>query len=209
MRVYHFLNDKYGISSIRERRLKKSVILELNDPFEFFAVELTDKEFRRAMRAAKTHVSEQFGLHCFSKTWRNPVQWAHYSNNHKGLCLGFDVPDHLLEKVKYVPDRLDHNGELNEELVLKLLRTKFEHWEYEKEHRWFVELGKPEDDLYFTNFSDNLSLKQVIVGENSAVTRSQLSEVLQGIENDVQSFKARAGFQNYEMVENQDQRKWA
>ncbi len=25
--------------------------------------------------------------------WSNPVIWAHYGDKHRGLCLGFEVPE--------------------------------------------------------------------------------------------------------------------
>lgn len=31
------------------------------------------------------------GVTCFSKQPYNPLMWAHYSNNHNGFCLEFDV----------------------------------------------------------------------------------------------------------------------
>jgi hypothetical protein len=34
MRVYHFINEEYGLDDLRRRRLKIATILELNDPFE-------------------------------------------------------------------------------------------------------------------------------------------------------------------------------
>ena len=34
------------------------------------------------------------------------MQWAHYADGHKGLCLGFDISDHLLAEVNYVDERL-------------------------------------------------------------------------------------------------------
>ena len=33
------------------------------------------------------------GLLCFSRHWYSPALWAHYADNHKGMCLGFDIPD--------------------------------------------------------------------------------------------------------------------
>lgn len=77
MRVYHFINEKFGLKDIRERRLKISRIMELNDPFELFGVELTDKKFRRFVRSEKMSVAENTGIICFSANWKNPVQWAH------------------------------------------------------------------------------------------------------------------------------------
>ena len=33
------------------------------------------------------------GLLCFSRHWYSPALWAHYADNLKGMCLGFDIPD--------------------------------------------------------------------------------------------------------------------
>ena len=106
MRVYHFLNVDHGLDNLRHRRLRISRIIELNDPFEFLGVDLSDRTFRQAFWETKRQLSKTNGLLCFSKTWRNPVLWEHYADKHRGLCLGFDVPKALLEKIKYVKLRL-------------------------------------------------------------------------------------------------------
>jgi hypothetical protein len=41
---------------------------------------------------------------CFSRDWHNPVQWSHYADKHRGICLGFDVPDSLLVPVQYTKE---------------------------------------------------------------------------------------------------------
>lgn len=209
MRVYHFINKEFGLKDIRERRLKISRIMELNDPFEFFGVELTDKEFRRSMRAAKESVAENTGIICYSGNWKNPVQWAHYADKHKGLCLGFDIDPIHLKKVEYTQDRIQHDNSMTEELVFKLLRTKYVHWAYEQEYRVFIELEEDENGIYYTDFEGNMELKQVIVGANSTVTRDQLNNALGSLSTKVETFKARPGFQNFEMVQNQNERLWA
>jgi hypothetical protein len=149
MRVYHFVKAKDGLSNLEKRHLKISIIMELNDPFEFLGAELSDRNFRKAIKKTKKDLSKTKGILCFSKNWTNPVQWSHYTDKHKGLCLGFDVPDHFLAKVDYVKERLSQNGEINEELMLKFLTTKFEHWSYEKEYRLFVDL-KEKDKMEIT-----------------------------------------------------------
>ena len=106
MRLYHFLNEQYGLEDLREKRLKIGRIMELNDPFEFVGVDLSDRSFRESMENTKKDLSEEFGILCFSENWNHPVQWAHYADGHKGLCLGFDVPDRLLAAVNYVDERL-------------------------------------------------------------------------------------------------------
>ena len=41
----------------------------------------------------------------FYQFWHNPVQWTHYADRHKGLCLGFYVPDEYLVKINYCSTR--------------------------------------------------------------------------------------------------------
>jgi len=76
--------------------------MELNDPFEFLGVDLSDPDFRRQIKATKKTLSESRGLLCFSKNWHNPVLWGHYADKHRGICLGFDMPEDLPTKVDYV-----------------------------------------------------------------------------------------------------------
>lgn len=106
MRVYHFVNQEYGLENIRRKRLKIATINELNDPFELFSIELSDPSVRKSFRKMKNDLAMKQGLLCFSKSWSNPVQWSHYANNHQGICLGFDVPDAFLCNVNYSRKRL-------------------------------------------------------------------------------------------------------
>lgn len=76
MRVFHFLNHEFGLKDIRERRLKVSRITDLNDPFEFLGVELSNRSYRRGLQKVKAKLSEGNGLLCFTRDWHNPVLWA-------------------------------------------------------------------------------------------------------------------------------------
>ncbi len=93
MRLYHFTNAEYGLSNLREKHLKISRIDQLNDPFEFMGADLSNGDLRKEIEISKDRYNETMGLLCFSKNWDNPVQWGHYADGHKGLCLGFDVAD--------------------------------------------------------------------------------------------------------------------
>ena len=105
MLVYHLLNSQYGIEDIRERRLKIARITKLDDPFEFIAVDMADRQFRHALRRTKEQLSTTKGILCFSKSKKNPVLWAHYAHRHRGICLGFKVFSSSLSKVQYVDRR--------------------------------------------------------------------------------------------------------
>lgn len=196
MRVYHFLNSEYALKDLREKRLKVSNIMLLNDPFEFLGVNLSDSTLRKSMKAEKQKLAKSMGIICFSRSWQNPVQWAHYADNHRGICLGFDVPKSLLKAVKYVEERAT-----SAENISELLTTKFSHWEYEEESRIFVELGEPENGLHYKNFSEDLELKQVIIGSSSDSTRRKIVENY-GSKNGIEIFKARAAFKSFKIVRN-------
>ena len=153
MRVYHFVNKEYGLDNIRRRRLKIATLNELNDPFELFGVEFSEPSLRTAFRVMKNELAQNRGLLCFSKGWSNPVQWSHYADKHKGLCLGFDVPDIHLGKVNYSRNRLvadieklKKTRQLSEKLLTKMMFTKYYHWKYENEVRSFVTLDEVDEE---------------------------------------------------------------
>ena len=217
MRVYHFLNKQCGLENIRKRRLKIATIMALNDPFEFLGLELSNRELRRAIVKTKKTLAKSRGLLCFSKNWSNPVQWAHYADKHKGLCLGFDVPEEYLVPVTYSSKRLSQEaekimdgGEIDEALMLRLLTTKYYHWQYEKELRRFVPLEeKDKNGFYFADFSEDLMLKQVIVGSLSDISRAEVTEALGSLMNKVEVFKARPAFKSFRVVRNKNESLWA
>lgn len=209
MRAYYFTNAEHGLAAMRDRRLKVARIHELNDPFEFLGVELSDREFRRALTATKRQISESNGLLCFSKSWRHPMLWAHYADKHRGICLGFDVSGEKLEHVSYVNSRFPkpHNPQ-SEAFVQKLLYTKFAHWSYEDEYRLYVRLNDQEKGLYFVQFSKEMSLRQIIVGAESELTRENVSNALGMLASDVEQFKARPAFKSFKIVRQRDERLW-
>jgi len=209
MLVYHFLNAHYGLKALKDRRLKIARIMELNDPFEFLGVDLSDRKFREALKATKATISKTKGLLCFSKTWKNPVLWGHYADKHKGICLGFKVPRGAVKKIDYIDSRLLLPPDVPDEAFMeKLLFTKFSHWEYEQEYRAYLELNQEINGLYYTKFSSTFTLKRVIVGDQSEITRAQISDALGSLGKNVETFKARAGFRKFEVVRNKNNAMW-
>jgi hypothetical protein len=209
MLVYHFINAHFGLEALKQRRLKIARIMELNDPFEFLAVDLSDREFRKVIKATKADLSKTKGILCFCKTWTHPILWGHYADKHKGICLGFEVPRSVLEKVDYVDCRFPRPDIMDEAFMKRLLFTKFAHWQYEQEYRAYVQLDEEVDGLYYAEFSEKLSLKRVIVGEQSKVLRAKISQALGSLSKDVEVFKARAGFRSFDVVRNKNEAMWA
>ena len=202
MRVYKFLASKLGLKSLREKQLKISTLDDLNDPFELLAYEMTVRKKRKEWRNARKTWGSQRGLMCFSADWRDPVIWAHYSDKHNGLCLGFEVPDNTGRTVRYVNSRL----KLADTLVVKdadaWLYTKYENWAYEQEIRCWTTLETPSQGMYFMEFGPSLRLVEVIAGARCPLTKSKILEAIKPL-NDVKLIKARAGFHRFEIVEDQ------
>lgn len=217
MRLFHFLNRCYGLDDIEKRRLKISRLDDLNDPFELFSIDLSNKVLRKAFQATKEQLSERQGLLCFSKKWSNPVQWSHYADRHRGLCLGFDVADEVATPVQYSAKRLAREaeslaatGSTDEKTMLRFLSTKYAHWRYESEVRCFLDL-KDKDaatGLYFADFSDRLKLVEVIVGACSDVSRTDIAAALGSLAREVQVFKARLAFKSFTVVRNRNDTLW-
>ena len=182
---------------------------ELNDPFEFLGVELSDPDFRKALISTKREISKSKGILCFSKSWQHPMLWAHYADKHRGICLGFDVNAEKIEFVSYINSRFPKpNNPLNESFVKKLLLTKFAHWSYEDEYRIYVSLKEQENGYYFAQFSEELSLKQVIVGAESSLSRTDISSALSLLNNDIETFKVRPAFKSFKIVKQKDDQLW-
>jgi hypothetical protein len=217
MRVYHFTSLKFGLEDLRLRRLKIATISDLNDPFDFLALGSSDRDMRIALEMLRARMSSSMGLLCFSKNWADPVQWTHYSDGHRGVCLGFDVPDSLLRAVRYQKRRPVLNTQALEGGVAgavrqfeKLLTVKYVHWRYGREVRQFVPLREAQSDAgrFFIPFSRILVLREVIVGCRCNLTQPVLAKQLGSTKRSVMTRKARLSFQSFRVVLQRDARLW-
>jgi hypothetical protein len=106
------------------------------------------------------------GVLCLSQEPDNILLWSHYADNHYGVCLKFDIlqdtnffsiPLMVIYSQSYpIYNHMTHPNEI----VTKMIKTKYELWKYEKEIRIF----KMEKNLY--NFNKN-ALTEIIFGCNT------------------------------------------
>lgn len=215
MRAYKFLCDKYALENLRKQRVKQSRVSELNDPFELVPYDLTDPILRKTFLKTRDDVGRRKGFLCFSAGWSSPVLWAHYSDNHKGLCLGFEIPEPSgdpqdeTDRVDYQDDPIPcPNFDLLTDaewtsFVRKVLFTKFSHWRYEDEIRVWRSVKDPPSPLNFVDFCENLKLVEVIVGARSTVTKQAVIQAL-GPSAEKTVSRVRAGYDNFEMVKDEN-----
>ena len=199
MRVYKFLPCKWGCRALRDKRLKLSEFHKLNDPFEFRPFIFNRPEQASELAIKIYNFGKTNALSCFSASWHSPVIWAHYADNHQGLCLGFDVPDSKAKAVKYisapyVPTKVDI------EMVDRLLFTKYDHWKYEDEIRMFAHIDMQVGDHYFMNFSDDLIIREIVVGGKGNISCLRIKQHLGVGLADIPIIKARPSLDSFQMV---------
>jgi hypothetical protein len=97
--------------------------------------------------ASTIDVIKRIGVLCLTESNKDVTMWAHYADNHKGLCLGFRISREASpENVTYVPEApivnfselLDDKFEDNE---YKWIFSKHHDWRNEKEWRVVVPEG--------------------------------------------------------------------
>ncbi len=95
----------------------------LNDPFDCFPEVIRDIDDRQAdelfrafsvrlerpatleekcglLESSLLQFMDQCGVFCVSKSSLNELMWSHYADNHKGLCLGFEVKEENIANSK-------------------------------------------------------------------------------------------------------------
>lgn len=209
MRVYKFLNQQFALKSLHERRLRRTRISELNDPFELRPYDLTNPSERCAFLITRNELARHFGLLCFSADWNDPVIWAHYSDKHRGLCLGFEIPHEVVgnqtQRVEYISNPLPFPADFarlddrtRKEMVKKMMCTKYRNWEYEHEIRTWTDLEEE-----FFDFGEVLQLAEVIIGTDCKVTTEEVKLTLGSLGDAVSVKKARAAHKTFQIVEDE------
>jgi hypothetical protein len=138
---YHSINI-FLLHSLRKKEHWCSRFDLLNDPYELYFIDQTDNKVFK-------NLTQGVCVCCFSKTMSEILMWSHYADNHKGVCLEFEIDEELVKgfllEMKYnneltVLDKIElHNNgtlNLNIETNAKFLITKFKNWEYEQELRF-------------------------------------------------------------------------
>lgn len=103
------------------------------------------------------------GVCCFSSIYDSILMWSHYAENHKGVCLKFDViKDPPFFDYPLLMSYKDEYPQINfakdsMKCIITVLSTKYADWEYEKELRVYK---KQKGTYSFSLFS----LTEIIFG---------------------------------------------
>ena len=113
-------------------------------------------------RAIESELFRQFDRGIVSLAERSlcPLMWSHYADQHRGVCIGYSVPDHAetnLQKVRYRGSRLvrafsvaamlEGFQDARDDVDQAVLLRKAGSWNYEREWRLFGPLGLQDSPL--------------------------------------------------------------
>jgi hypothetical protein len=210
MRLYYMTSLDTAVKYILpEKRMRLSQFARLNDPFELMSFNEGGAEERYVFKKLREHWEKSLGVICFGKHWKSPVMWAHYARSHTGVCLGFDVPDDKPKQMVYESVRIRWAVDLakpirgiDNELLEKIITTKYVQWAYEEEWRLFAKLEEPDptNGEYYLKFGPTLTLREIIVGARCQSSVGSFKNLVGSVEKSVEIIKARPAFETFTMV---------
>ncbi len=178
MAIFYKYYSHLPLEFFNEPTLKITSPIHLNDPFESllpgdiseYINELNIKDeingsyTKEDVITTLNNTMTDNGVISFSETQRNLLMWAHYADDHKGLCIGYESDEVFFEATK---NRLKHYSELRKVnydtvrhnifgeiesikdpallhyyITTNVMLTKGESWIYEKEHRFIIPTNK-------------------------------------------------------------------
>lgn len=164
MKIYHYTKfDTFIYDILPKMQLKFGSFLNCNDPFEFYQSVRVNLNKRILPNTSQyfDEFEKQIKKHkflCFSKDfeerkgWQLPTMWAHYGDNHNGVCLEFDYEQFDLD-TQDIPGDIVYEKDIPEYSILSnssrdieyqiehyikenlLLFKKLNHWVVESEYR--------------------------------------------------------------------------
>ena len=135
--------------------------------------------------------------------------WAHYAASHTGVCLGIEVPDgralqvcYELERLKLLLNQSKLETALDEDIIKKVVTTKFKEWEYEREWRLISKLDErdPDTGLHYLYFSPDFELREIIVGARCQRSLTDIRSQVYGNTAKIIMIKVRPAFGTFSMV---------
>ena len=167
----------YLLDIIDNKRLYMPKYYDFNDPLEGNMYDfIIDDQLRYAGISIIEAVEKEYNFVDYEKEMvrilsmsdrcDSPLMWAHYANEHKGVCLCYDykVFKSKAFKIDYLKDRVVKECNTMDDIdkyAKESLLYKFYDWSYEREWRVLRDISNGKDDPYF---STKEGLKAVIFG---------------------------------------------
>lgn len=187
-------NDPFDInpSFDMDEKDKECLIKELRIPKpigDSLSVEQILAFIRQGDRGKR--YNSRYGIFCLSCKNDDILMWSHYGDQHKGICLGFDIPKEGMQlrdqserniiedkdfavkllEMEYKSERPKFKyGKISNpmQMIEKILRVKSEKWSYEKEKRIMIRAEQEEFFPCELRYPPEY-LTEVIIGANASI----------------------------------------
>lgn len=173
---------------------------------------------KQNIHAAKV-MFETFGIFCATSDYNNPLMWAHYADQHRGVVIGLKPnieKDSVLTQMRLVqytnerPNLLNPShqrenksyDEFAKDAFQRILHTKSPEWEYEKEYRIAMPYAiKPGEKMWLLNlFPREISSLYLGCRLSAASEKGRrLISLAKQFNPDVKIFQARTAKRSYEL----------
>lgn len=203
MKFFKYMPAKYAMETLRTGLIKVATTADVNDPNEimpWLTINGKDAQVDRIWEMARSRLANDFGFISLSTNWDSNPMWGLYADKFRGMALVFDYDckdsEPALFQVKYSNWRYHlTEGELDEknkdndmyERFRAMYANKDKTWAFENEWRRLVEIKKTTPKTlengeigYFVDICKYLSLTGVVIGPNSNMSLSDVSDAVQG-----------------------------
>lgn len=115
------------------------------------------------------------GIYCLGTRANCPLMWSHYGDQHRGLCIGYTVPDHEranIFKVQYGGSRLVRTSDVaamlsgdsiaTRDVDSAVLLKKAINWNYEREWRLLGERGSQRSPLELSSVTFGMRCSEAV-----------------------------------------------
>lgn len=179
-----------------------------------------NSDFQYYDKISKSYVEKNYqnGICALTTKANDLLMWAHYSNDHKGFCVGIDSQKLLefqimyaknshevveLLKVQYSDDfpninffqsMLKTNREWAQDILL-LFSSKSRHWEYEEEYRLLLH-GKAKVSVPIGHDA----IKEIILGcKISKKNKDNILSIVKGLNNSIIVYQSEKSSTSFEL----------
>ena len=140
----------YEIDNVKEKLIELFAFYSKNENFENLVKKnmtfLQEKMYYDYIFL--TIDNQNYGISCGSEKANCPLMWGHYANNHKGICIKYEIDNKVtvfdknkqfdILKVKYSDNPInvfEYSFEELDNLKFEILTNKYSKWQYENEIR--------------------------------------------------------------------------
>ncbi|MGR3792027.1 DUF2971 domain-containing protein [Flavobacterium sp. TN-1] len=246
MNLYYKYLPPERLSYLDDELLRYTQPIDLNDPFECLPKKPSEKEFKDVIKMvsellhkkgfplnendeilelekiyneAYQNVNNDIGILSLTKNWNNTLMWSHYTNSHKGFCVGFDPKDEyfqnflsndgkkskIIMEVVYSNKRVEMPMELGKKkLAFEPFITKSTDWKYEEEVRIISTLNMSDKKINSNPVDIHLfkvphrSIKEIVVGANMDKEKEDLIKDF-CTENKIEFYKSKISNEQFNM----------